>query len=259
MGSDRMPRICFVASPIGDEGTPMRAHADWLLDEIIAPVFVQHFKDFEVVRADRIAQPGMIDSQVINYLLTAELVIADLSFQNPNVFYEVGLRHMEQKPIIHMFLAGEVIPFDVKPYRAIPFALQHPKQLSEARDLLKKAVEAGLDKNYKVENPVTRARGYVELSKHAMPGQEVILAEIESLKKDVQVAYMAAASAQSMAQLALNPIRAGTSGGFGSSFNSGGGFSGVGSRFATSDSGDLPPGSISANTPLVLRGSEKKK
>jgi hypothetical protein len=49
---------CFVIGPIGDPGTPTRGHTDWLLDEIIAPVFEEHFKDFEVIRSDKITQPG---------------------------------------------------------------------------------------------------------------------------------------------------------------------------------------------------------
>ena len=84
-----------------------------------------------------------------------------------------------------MFLAGEVIPFDVKPYRAIAFAFVHPKQRFEAQVQLKQAVDAVLAPGYQVENPVTRARGYAELSRHAMPGMDVVLAEIESLKNRV--------------------------------------------------------------------------
>jgi hypothetical protein len=247
-----MPRTCFVVGPIGDEGSDTRGHADWLLDEIIAPVFSEHFKDFEVVRSDRISSPGMIDSQVINHVLDAELVIADLSAQNPNVFYELGLRHREQKPIIHMFLAGQELPFDVKPYRAIPFSLRHPKQLAVARDLLKKAVEAVLDKDYTVENPVTRARGYAELSKHAMPGQELIFAEIESLKKEVQAASMTALSAQSAAQLALNTPRLGGYVGPRTSGVAGAVFSGPGG--VTMGSGDSPPRGILSD---FLEGKDK--
>jgi hypothetical protein len=188
MAKSNPTKTCFVVGPIGDDGTPTRGHADWLLDEIITPVFAEHFKEFEVIRSDKIAQPGMIDSQMINHLLDAELVIADMSFQNANAFYEMGLRHMERKPIIHMFRAGEVIPFDVKPYRAIPFAFEHPKQRYEARDQLKQAVDAVLARDYQVENPVTRARGYAELSRHAMPGMDVVLAEIETIKDRLTIA-----------------------------------------------------------------------
>lgn len=192
-------KTCFVVGPIGDSGSPIRGHADWLLDEIIAPVFEEHFKDFEVIRSDKITQPGMIDSQVINNLLDADLVIADMSLLNANAFYEMGLRHMERKPIIHMFRAGEAIPFDVKPYRAIPFAFEHPKQRFEAREHLKRAVEAVLASGYQVENPVTRARGYAELSRHAMPGMDVVLAELDTLRAHLrsveQTALLAQASA----------------------------------------------------------------
>jgi hypothetical protein len=257
-------------SPIGEEGSVVRGHADWLLEEIITPVFSEHFKEFEIVRADRISSPGMIDSQVINHALDAELVIADLSFQNPNVFYEMGLRHREQKPIIHMFLVGQELPFDVKPYRAIPFSLQHPKHLAAAKDLLRKAIEAVLDPGYTVENPVTRARGYAELSKHAMPAQELILAEIESVKRDVRSAAKTAASAQAMAERALNSSRdlptqslfggGGTLGnsGFGSSLNSGlfgSGFdSGIGSSIASSGGGTGIPRLDSGTVPWANSG-----
>src|SRR5262245_19824439 len=126
-------KLCFVVSPIGAPGGPERTHADWLLMEIIEPVFEEHFKDFRVERADKINVPGMIDSQVITRLLDAELVVADMSMLNANAFYEMGIRHMRQKPIIHMYREGDKIPFDVAPYRAIPFSFAHPDNLESAR------------------------------------------------------------------------------------------------------------------------------
>src|ERR1700731_4511974 len=93
-------RLCFVVGPIGDPESEIRTHADWVLEEIIVPVISQ-FADFSVVRADQIAPPGMIDAQIIQHLLDSDLVIADLSKENPNSFYEIGIRHMAQKPIIH--------------------------------------------------------------------------------------------------------------------------------------------------------------
>jgi hypothetical protein len=198
-----MPKTCFVVGPIGDAGSPTRGHADWLLDEIIAPVFAEYFKEFDVIRSDKIAQPGMINSQVINHLLDAELVIADMSLLNANAFYEMGIRHMAVKPIIHMFRAGEVIPFDVNPYRAIKFAFEHPKQRFDARDQLKLAIDSVLAPNYQVENPVTHARGYAALRQHATPGMEVVLMEIESLKTRVQLAEASATVAQDFAMRAM--------------------------------------------------------
>ena len=78
---------CFVIGPIGDEASPERIHADWLLKGIILPVFHNHFSDWLVERADTIATPGMISAQIINRLHDVALVIADLSFHNANAFY----------------------------------------------------------------------------------------------------------------------------------------------------------------------------
>ena len=74
----------------------------------------------------------------LNDLLNAELVIADLSFLNPNAFYEIGIRHMAQKPIIHMQLATQEPPFDLSLYRAIKFSLTKHRDLGVAAAELKR-------------------------------------------------------------------------------------------------------------------------
>ena len=105
-------KLCFVIGPIGEAETESRIHADWLLEGIIKPV-MKEFAGFTAKRADHDPTPGLIDAQLINDLLNADLVIADLSFLNPNVYYEIGIRHMAQKPIIHMQLATQKPPFDL--------------------------------------------------------------------------------------------------------------------------------------------------
>jgi hypothetical protein len=175
---------CFVVGPIGTEESPERIHADWLLDGIIQPVMTE-YPQFKTERADQIAQPGMIDAQVINALLNADLVIADLSGSNPNAFYEIGIRHMAQKPIIHMQLADEKIPFDVSLYRAIKFSRQHPRDLKAAQSALKAQVEAVLASSYQVDNPVTRTRGVLKLQENATPAQQVIADQLQAMQAQI--------------------------------------------------------------------------
>src|SRR3569832_2839863 len=100
-------KSCFVVCPIGEDGSATRRHADWLQHEIIEHVLDHHFKDqFTVFRSYKIDQPGMIDAQIIGHLLDDDLVIADKSELNPNAFYEMGIRHMMELPIILMFKKG---------------------------------------------------------------------------------------------------------------------------------------------------------
>lgn len=172
---------CFVVSVIGEEGSPQRLHADWVLDGIIKPTFDEHFKDYKVVRADHMNTPGLIDAQIIDKLLNADLVIADLTFQNPNAFYEIGIRHVVAKPIIHMNLATERIPFDISLYLSLKFSIAHPSDLVKARAGLKGMVDSVLSEGYEVENPVTKARGRVKFEETATPVDRILQTELENI------------------------------------------------------------------------------
>jgi len=108
---------CFYITPIGDEVSEQRKHSDLFLGNIVEPALATF--GLKVVRADAIDKPGMITRQVIEYLLRSRLVIADLSYHNPNVFYELALRHATRLPIVQIIRAGDPIPFDVHQMRTI--------------------------------------------------------------------------------------------------------------------------------------------
>lgn len=109
-------RLCFVIAPIGDDASEERKHSDMMLEALIRRALED---EWDVRRADEITSPGMISGQVIEYLLNSALVIADLSFHNPNVFYELAIRHMIGKPTVHLVRKGDGIPFDLKDFRTI--------------------------------------------------------------------------------------------------------------------------------------------
>jgi hypothetical protein len=175
-------KLCFVVSQIGEENSPERVSADWFLEAIVQPVFERSFPEFEVRRADGIAEPGMIDAQVISSIIMSELVIADLTNMNPNVFYEIGLRHMTQKPIIHMHEVGTKIPFDVSLYRSIRYSRVRPRDIASAATDLAGTVTAVLETEHQVENPVSRALGKLDFKQHASSREQVLAGELEALR-----------------------------------------------------------------------------
>lgn len=109
--------ICFYITPIGSEGSEQRKHADFFMEYVVAPALKEF--DLRVVRADQIGKPGMIGKQVLEHILHARLVIADLSFHNPNVFYELCLRHATRLPTVQIIRASEGVPFDIEQYRTV--------------------------------------------------------------------------------------------------------------------------------------------
>ena len=74
---------------------------------------------FRLVRADQIGEPGLITAQVIEHIVRSPLVMADLSYDNPNVFYELALRHAVRRPIVQIIRSTDRVPFDLQPFRTI--------------------------------------------------------------------------------------------------------------------------------------------
>lgn len=110
-------KICFVIAPIGEEDSEIRERSDKVLNYIITPAAEEC--GYRTVRAERMSRPGIIASQIIEHLLNDDLVVADLTSHNPNVFYELAIRHAVRKPVIQIIEEGERIPFDVAQSRAI--------------------------------------------------------------------------------------------------------------------------------------------
>jgi len=108
---------CFYVTAIGSEDTEQRKHSDMFLNAPIEPAL----KDvgLQVVRADKIEKGGMITAQVIQHLLRARLVVVDLSWHNPNVFYEMAIRHATHLPVVQISRKSDPLPFDVAQGRTV--------------------------------------------------------------------------------------------------------------------------------------------
>lgn len=132
-------RTCFIVSPIGNEGTEIRNRADKLFKFIIKPVCEKC--DFEAVRVDQLNNSDSITNTIIEQLSSAELVIADITGHNPNVFYEMGYRACLNKPIIHLRMKGEQIPFDIASIRTFDYDFEL-ENVEEIKDRLVQTINS---------------------------------------------------------------------------------------------------------------------
>lgn len=85
-----------------------------------------------VHRADEGKTPDSISQHVIKSIADADLIIADLTCHNPNVFYELAVAHGLKKPVVHLINDGETIPFDIVDQRTIFYDLTDPKSVDDA-------------------------------------------------------------------------------------------------------------------------------
>jgi len=148
---------CFYIAPIGADGSEARKHSDLFLGSLVEPALEEF--GLRVLRADSIDTPGVITHQIIEYIVRSRLVIADLSFHNPNVFYELALRHAMKLPIVQLIRASEKLPFDVNQMRTIPIDTSDiyslvPK-IESYRAEIASHVRRALDANHIVETPIS--------------------------------------------------------------------------------------------------------
>lgn len=148
-------RVCFVIAPIGEEDTDIRRRSDQVLNHIIAPAAEEC--GYSAMRADQISEPGIITSQVIQHLVEDPLVIADLTGWNPNVFYELAVRHAVRKPVVQIIQAGERIPFDVAGTRMIAFDHRDLDSAARCRDDIVRQIRTVEKDVSQVDTPISAA------------------------------------------------------------------------------------------------------
>lgn len=146
---------CFFMAPIGDEGDVERKHSDMVLSTLVTPALSQ--SGLNVVRADQIVKPGMISRQIIEYILKSRLVIVDLSFHNPNVFYELAIRHLLGKPTVHIVKKSDGIPFDIGNFRTIELedmGYEFVARIETHKVTIANYVREALDGSSSADNPI---------------------------------------------------------------------------------------------------------
>ncbi|HTV57674.1 MAG TPA: hypothetical protein VMJ93_02290 [Verrucomicrobiae bacterium] len=110
-----------------------------LYEEVIQPV-VKTF-DLCAYHVGEVFGPGIILNDIAQGIVEAEVVIAEITPANQNVFYELGYSHALNKPTILLAERGKQLPFDVSGYRVLFYdnTIAGKKQIEDG---LRKHLEA---------------------------------------------------------------------------------------------------------------------
>lgn len=103
---------CFVLMPFEES-----------LREIYTEIYVPVCADrgFECSRVDEINRPGSITRDIIEGIIESDIIIADLTDRNSNVFYELGIAHATSNKTIMTSQKRTNLPFDISHYRVIVY------------------------------------------------------------------------------------------------------------------------------------------
>lgn len=119
-------------------------------DEVYKPVC--NANGIDCLRVDEISRPGSITRDIIENILDADIIIADLTSRNPNVFYELGIAHVVGNKTIMTTQDIKDVPFDIANYRVI----EYDQSISGSKALylsLEKSIRQLLDALDRTNNP----------------------------------------------------------------------------------------------------------
>lgn len=136
-----MNNSCFVIMPIGDQtingATVTAADLKKKYDFIIKEAVQKAAPDLSVIRADEELNPNSISNDIFLKLMHSTYVIADITYPNPNVFYELGIRHaISPRTILIREKSAQSIPFDISHLRYIEYT-QDPDGMHNLAEQLK--------------------------------------------------------------------------------------------------------------------------
>lgn len=143
-------KTCFIITPIGNATDPIRRHIDGVIEAAITPVLKDNY---EIITPHKLPNPGSINKQIIQNIYESDLVIANLTNNNPNVMYELAFRHCTGKPTVTIAEQGTVLPFDVSNERTIYYVNDY-EGVIELKQKLNESVNSISSESYRLSNPI---------------------------------------------------------------------------------------------------------
>lgn len=146
-------KCCFVIMPFSDPEGYSVGHFRKVYEQIIEPAITD--AGFVPVRVDENKISDQIITKIFDGIINCEMAICDLSSNNPNVLYELGLRHAYDKPVV--LIQDDITNriFDIQGISIIPYkSTRRYEEVIEARDSISKAIKINEHSNsrYSVVN-----------------------------------------------------------------------------------------------------------
>jgi hypothetical protein len=205
--------VCFMVMPFGKklthadtETVPVQIDFDLLWDKVFRPIIKDDLKRIPI-RADQDAG-ALIIQAMIERLAISDLVIADLSIPNANVYYEVGVRHAAKRQGCVLVAADWSKPlFDMNQMRRVKYPLPEGIISDETAAELRKILAAGIIDSLDHTSPVFQAiPGFPDrVEPHQLQSFRDVACQLASFQAEISVARcLPTAEAADHAQRLIN-------------------------------------------------------
>ena len=129
-------KTCFVLMPFKQQLTPVYES----IKRVTAGLGI------ECARADEIYMAGSVVRMIVDSIKSADVIVADLTGKNPNVFYETALAHTLKEPrqVILISQKDKDVPFDLRPLRYLRYSIDSPESREAFEASLRRFIEQSI-------------------------------------------------------------------------------------------------------------------
>lgn len=154
-------KICFVVMNFGIKKIKRKKiDFDKIYEQVFEPAILEvtlpEGGKLIPIRTDKELLSGDIEVEMFQYLRNARFTFADITGLNPNVMYELGVRHATNQSRTAIFRqTKEVIPFDIKSIKAFPYEYEPETEIQKSKELIIKVLKDSLLQN-RLDSPVQK-------------------------------------------------------------------------------------------------------
>ena len=171
-------KICFVIMPFNKKKVGAKVvDFDYIYENIFEPAIrnavLPEGGTLEPQRTDVDKFSSSISQDMFEYIMYSRIAFTDISGFNPNVFYELGVRHGAQESGTVIFRQpGIAIPFDINSIKVFDYEIDTKEKVSASKDLITEVLTESLKRN-RLDSPVRIA---LRAQRQPLPGNEASLA-----------------------------------------------------------------------------------
>src|SRR5574342_52887 len=153
MNQNLVGKKCFVIMPFGEkevDGKPInfnKIYTDFIKSAVTE-------LGIECVRCDEIAETGWIHSKMFKHIFESDVAVVDITSLNPNVFYELGIRHALNKYVTVLIRkVGTSMPFNIQGFQMLEYNPESAESIASCKKEMGEFIQNGLASNA-VDSPV---------------------------------------------------------------------------------------------------------
>src|SRR3990167_4710279 len=178
MRKNMTQKTAFVLMPFKED---LKEVYDFLISDSLSQA------GYKPTRADDIKSQSNILEDIIQSIAHSDLIVADLTGANANVYYELGIAHALQRKVILMTQEISELPFDLRSYRVISYSTHFSKMNQAKKELYDLAIEAYENKlpfGNPVKDYIKSRHNVIEIDDYDPPAGDLGLLDLQILLEE---------------------------------------------------------------------------